>query len=61
VGQDDGHHPFVFQEVEAVQQKGEVSGGLGREAVVLKAYVVALRNAIERLELLASDATDTPN
>jgi hypothetical protein len=27
--QDDRHHAFVFQEVEAVQQEGEVGGGLG--------------------------------
>ena len=43
VGQDDGHHAFVFQEVEAVQQEGEIGGGFGREAVVLEAHVVAHR------------------
>jgi len=26
VGQDDRHHPFVFQEMESVQEKGEVGG-----------------------------------
>ena len=31
--QDDGHHAFVFQEVEAVEEEGEVGGGLGGEAV----------------------------
>ena len=43
VRQDDGHHAFVFQVVEAVQQEGEVGGGFGRQAVVLEAHVVAHR------------------
>ena len=41
VGQDDGHHAFVLQEVEAVQQKGEVGGGFRGQAVVLEAHVLA--------------------
>ena len=41
VGQDDRHHAFVLEVVEAVQQEGEVGGGLGGEAVVLEAHVVA--------------------
>jgi hypothetical protein len=40
-GQDDGHRAFVAQEVEAVQQEGEVGGGFGREAVALEAEVFA--------------------
>ena len=43
VRQDDGHHAFVLQEVEAVQQEGEVGGGLGGQAVVLEAHVLAHR------------------
>ena len=43
VGQDDGHHAFVLQEVEAVEQEGEVGGGFGGEAVVLETHVVAHR------------------
>ena len=40
VGEDDRHHPFGLQIVKAVQQKGEVSGGLGSQAVVLETHVV---------------------
>ena len=43
VRQDDGHHAFVFEEVEAVQQEGEVGGGLGGEAVAFEAHVVGQR------------------
>jgi len=43
VGEDDGHDAFVFQEMEAVEQEGEIGGGLGREAVVLEAHVVSHR------------------
>jgi hypothetical protein len=43
VRQDDGHHAFVLEVVEAVQQEGEVGGGLGREAVALEAHVVGQR------------------
>ena len=34
VPQDDRHHAFVFQEMEAVEQEGEVGGGFGGEAVL---------------------------
>ena len=34
--QDDRHHSFVFEVVKAVQQEGEVGGGLGGEAWFLK-------------------------
>ena len=40
VGQDDRHHTFVFEVVEAVEQECEVGGGLGGEAVAFEAYVV---------------------
>ena len=43
VGQDDGHHAFVFEEVEAVEEEGEVGGGLGGEAVAFEAHVVGQR------------------
>jgi len=43
VGQDDGHHAFVFQEVKTVQQEGEIGGGFGGEAVVFETHVVAHR------------------
>jgi hypothetical protein len=43
VGQDDGHHAFVFQEVEAVQQEGKIGGGFGGEAVVF----AVLRDALK--------------
>lgn len=36
VGQDDRHHAFIFEVVEAVQQEGEIGGGLGGEAVALE-------------------------
>jgi hypothetical protein len=36
VGQDDGHHAFVLQEVEAVQQEGEIGGGFGARPWFLK-------------------------
>ncbi len=51
VRQDDRHHAFVFEEVEAVQQKGKVSGGLGGEAVAFEAHVVSQR--IGRLPAVA--------
>ncbi len=43
VGQDDGHHAFFFQEVKAVQEEGEIGGGLWREAVIFEPHVVAHR------------------
>ena len=41
--QDDGHHAFVFQEVEAMQQEGKVGGGFRSQSIVLEANVVAHR------------------
>lgn len=38
--QDDGHDALVRQVVEAVQEEGEVGGGLGCDSVVLEAHVV---------------------
>lgn len=38
MGQDDGHHAFVLEEVETVQQEGKIGGGLGGQAVILKPY-----------------------
>ena len=43
VRQDDCHHAFVFQVVEAVEEEGEVGGGLGGEAVAFEAHVVGQR------------------
>ena len=43
MGQDDGHGALVAEEVETVQQEGEVSRRLGREAVALEAEVLAQR------------------
>ena len=40
VGQDDRHHAFFFEVVEAVQEEGEIGGGLGSEAVAFEAHVV---------------------
>ncbi len=40
VRQDDGYHAFVLEEVEAVEEEGEVGGGLGGEAVAFEAHVV---------------------
>ena len=40
VRQDDGHHSFVFEEVEAVKEKCEVGSGLGGEAVAFESYIV---------------------
>ncbi len=37
------HHAFVFQKVEAVEEEGEVGGGLGGEAVAFKSHVVGQR------------------
>lgn len=41
--QNDRHYTFVFQVVEAVQQEGEVGGGLGGEAVAFETHVVGQR------------------
>ena len=41
--QDDGHHAFRFQIVEAVEQEGEVGCGLGGEAVALETHIFAHR------------------
>ena len=40
MGQDDRHHPFVFQEVEPMEQECEVSRGLGCQAVVFEAHII---------------------
>lgn len=41
VRQDDGHDAFFLEEMEAVQEKSEIGGGFGREAVVFEADVFA--------------------
>jgi hypothetical protein len=43
VRQDDRHHAFVFEEMEAVQEEGEVGGGLRSQAVALETHVVGQR------------------
>ena len=43
VRQDDGHHAFILQVVETVQQEGEVGGGFGSQPVVLEPNIVAHR------------------
>ncbi len=51
VQQDDGHHAFVFEVVEAVEQEGEVGGRFGSESVAFEAHVV--RQSIIRFPPLA--------
>ena len=41
--QDDRHHAFVFEEVEAVEKEGEVGGGFGGDAMAFEAHVVGQR------------------
>ncbi len=41
MGKDDGHDAFVFEEVESMEEEGEVCSRFGGEAMVFKAYIVA--------------------
>jgi len=40
VGQDDGHSAFVAEEVETVQQEGEIRRGFWRQSVIFEAEIL---------------------